>query len=239
MQSSQANNGAKLIWQWGGHWYSLPFSRDDVLSLARAVNEEGHPREGVAWALLQRVAWLRTRGAQISVGKLVQQYAQPINPSWFPTGAKHLAEIARLERVGDLVGVQAENNRAKARIGKAAKPWQMLDPETKEIIERLLSGATQSPVKGAVHYWASHGADFAANQAKKPELVLLDRGYGFGPGNNVFFAEKGSQNFGGIRVLNGNESNPGDGGLLVAGMGNPMGLFAGAFIGYLAWEWLS
>lgn len=208
--------------------------------LARAVDEEGYPREGVAWALIQRAAWLRTKGVQVSLGKLSQQYAQPINPAWFPTGAKHLAEIARLSRLGDSAGVAAENARAVTRVKKASQSWEMLEPETHEVIGQILAGSSKSPVKGAVHYWASRAQDFLGNQAKKPDLILLDRGYGFGPGRNVFFAEKGSEKFGDVRVLDGNKSWPGGGGLAIAGMaGNPGALLAGAFLGYLAWKWFT
>src|SRR6185369_2745015 len=129
-----------------------------------------------------------------------------INPTWFPTGAKHLAEIARLERLGDYQGVQAENIRADTRIAKSRQSWEMLEPETRDVIGQILTGFSKSPVRGAVHYWASHAPDFQGNQAKRPDLVLLDRGYGFGNGRNVFFAEKGSENFGDIRVIDGNKS---------------------------------
>lgn len=236
MQSLPADNGAKLVWQWNGHWYSLPISKADVLMLGRAVEEEGFPQAGVAWALIQRAAWLRSKGVKITLGKLVEQYAQPLNPLWFPSGAKHQAEVARQLRLGNEQGAQDEIARAQRRPGKASKGWNEFSPETRKVVTEILSGQSKSPVTGAVHYWASRAPDFAGNQARKPELILLDRGYGFGPGRNVFFAEKGSERFGGVRVVNGDKAWPGGGGMQVAGMGGGS-IFVGAIVGYLAWKW--
>lgn len=235
---SLGNPQAKLIWQWQGHWYSLPISAQDVLTLARAVDVEGYPREGVAWCLIQRAAWLRSQGRQVSLGKLVEQYAQPINPAWFPTGPKHRAEVARLERVGDTAGAQGERARAERRPEKAGKSWEQLNAETRQVITDILSGQSKSPVTGAVHYWASRGPDFASNQVKKPELILLDRGYGFGPGRNVFFAEKGSTKFGGVMVQHGAGAFPNGGGMLLSNM-QPGPIVVGLLLSYLAWKWLS
>lgn len=239
MQSSaNTENTAKLVWQWGGHWYSLPVSPRDMLVLARAVEEEGFPQAGVAWALLQRAAWLRTQGQNVSLAKLVEQYAQPINPAWFATGEKHRAEIARLERLGDTRGVAQERARADVRPLKASRPWSSLSPETHAVIAGVLSNSIKSPVTGAVHYWASRGPDFATNQQAKPGLILLDRGYGFGPGRNVFFAVAGSEKFGGLRFQQGSLADPSGGGLNIASFDPGALLLCGA-IGYALWKWLS
>ena len=173
----------------------MPLSQADVFKLAQAVEHEGYPREGVAWALLQRYAWLVTQGVQTSLAKLVEQYAQPINPAWFPNGQKHRDEVARLERLGDYGGAEVEKLKAKNRLKKASTTWEELRPEVKRTVLDIFSGKVKSPVRGAVHYLASRAPDFAGNQAKKPNLILLDRGYGFGPGRNVFFGVKGAENF--------------------------------------------
>lgn len=228
----------RLVWQWEGKWYDVPITSHDVLMLARAVNEEGYPREGVAWALIQRTAWLHTKGKKISLGRLVEQYAQPLNPAWFPEGAKHKAEVARLERLGDFAGALTEQNRATLRPAKAAKGWNDLSEETRKVVTNIMTGQSQSPVVGAVHYWASRGPDFLSNQAKKPELTLLDRGYGFGAGRNVFFAEKGSSKFGGVRIQDGHGVIPGGGGMLTAGMASGP-IIVGLLLGYAAWKWFT
>jgi len=230
----------RFVWQWRGAFYQLPVTPSDILMLARAVDSEGYPREGVAWALIQRAAWLNTNGKKISLGKLVEQYAQPLNPLWFPTGPKHLAEVARLQRLGDIAGAATEQNRALLRPAKAKKLWHELGAETRQVITDIMVGKSQSPVTGATHYWASRGPDFLSNQARKPDLVLLDPGYGFGPGRNVFFAEKGGAKFGGVKVQDGNGSIPGGGGILTAGMGNGGGpIVIGLLLGYAAWKWFS
>jgi len=241
MLNSPENSPSRFVWEWKGQRFSLPFSKDDILTLARAVNEEGYPKEGVAWALIQRAAWLHSHGVSISLGRLVQQYAQPINPAWFPTGSKHLAEMDRLARLGDSAGQAAETARAYARIAKANKPWDELAPDTRALIDKLLNGKSFSPVKGAIHYWASRAKDFTGNQARRPEMVLLDRGYGFGPGRNVFFAENGSSNFGGVVVENGAKSSPNDNMLLVTNSNGKgvLRVIVGGIAGYIAWKWLS
>lgn len=218
MKSSEpTDKAARLTWKWNGKQYTLPINRDDVIMLARAVEEEGYPEEGVAWALIQRAAWLNMQGNNVRLGKLVEQYAQPINPAWFPGGPKHKEEIARLERLGDRQGVLDEQARAIRRRAKAAKQWHEMSEKTRTIIGKILLNQLPNPVQGAVHYWASRAPDFAGNQARKPNLVLLDRGFGFGKGRNVFFAAKGSEAFQGIRV-HGVALGFGFAGLLVAGL---------------------
>jgi len=236
MQSSGDSQGARLVWQWAGHWYSLPVSPADVLTLARAVEYEGNPRDAVAWTLLQRAAYVRSHGKAVSIGRLIEQYAQPINPAWFPTGQKHLDEMARLGRIGDAAGARAEQGKAELRVSRARAPWDALSDETRGVVWRVVTGQTPSPVVGAVHYWASRGPDFLSNQAKRPELVLLDTGEGFGPGHNVFFAEPG-EHLGTVRVENGQKALPG-GEMVLAGMSGPGVLVAGV-LAALAWKWLT
>ena len=220
---------AAFTWTWKGKKYRLGLTPQDVLIWARAVDEEGYPQVGVAWALLQRAAWLTTLGKPMSLGALVTAYAQPINPAWFPGGPKHEAEIARLERVGDTAGIQDEKARAARRPGKASKPWENISATTKKVITDILSGASKSPVVGAVHYWKTHGPDFATNQAAKPGLTLLDRGFGY-KNTNVFFAEKGAESFGNL-ALQGSISNIAE---FLNGSGKVIGLMA---LGFLAWKW--
>lgn len=227
--TSSANSEIKWIWE--GKPFSLPLTRDDVLALARAVDAEGYPKEGVTWALLQRAAWLHSHGKPLSVQKVVTSYAQPINPLWFPGGEKHVAEVARLKRIGDERGAQAEMQRAVTRLRKAAKPWEQLAPDTREVIEKVLDGRLKSPFPHVTHYWASRAPDFAGNQARKPNLQLIDAGYGFK--GNVFFAEKAKEWLRPLTLVN--TSN-----LLKAatspGVLTPLAAGVGLLLLYAAWK---
>lgn len=231
MKESANSEYVTFVWGWNGRRWELPVSPHDILVWARAIEEEGYPEIGVAWALLQRAAWLKMQGKPVTLAGLVQAYAQPINPEWFPSGAKHMAEIARLERLGDSQGVKAEQAKAALRPAKATKTWAEISDNTKHVVTGILSGQIKSPVTGAVHYWASRGPDFATNQAAKPGMILMDYGYGFGPKRNVFFAVKGSEKFGGISVAGSN--------LNIAAMMSPGAFIASALLGFLAWKWLS
>lgn len=238
MQSSGEQGASKLVWSYKGHSYSLPFAASDILQLARAIEQEGAPQEGVAWALLQRAAWLTSQGQRVNLGALVSAYAQPINPAWFPGGAKHEAEVTRLQNNGDFEGAKAEIARAAKRPVNASLEWAEISPGVKVLVESILSGASTSPVPGAVHYWATRGPDFATNQAKKPDMLLLDRGYGFKK-TNVFFGFKGHEDFGrDLRVVGGKNAWPGEAPLLVANVMSPQTLLAGAVVGVLFWKWM-
>lgn len=234
MQSSATSKNAALTWEWKGKKYSIPFSEKDLLQLARAVEYEGYPEEGVAWALIQRTAWLNTHGVPISLGKLIEQYVQPINPRWFaPKGDLFVAEIERLKRLGDQKGVEIETANGYARAGRANETFKDISPKTAKVVLDILRGQVVSPVPGAVHYWASRGPDFKTNQDKKPGMVLLDRGYGFGKGRNVFFAAKGGETFSGVKI-----SNP----LNTAfGRGLPgvIGMLVAAGVAYFGWKVMS
>lgn len=242
----RGDHNPKMTWEWGGKRYALPLTSDDILKLGRAVDEEGYPREGVAWTLIQRTAFLNTQGTPISLGRLVELYAQPINPGWFPTGDKHIAWVKYLEENGRKAEAEQEKARASRRPAKASKPWEALKPETRAVIGAILANRLKTPVVGAVHYWASRAKSeqgaFNVNQAKKPDLILLDRGYGFGPGRNVFFAEKGNSRFGGaMKFENAVGLMPGGGSIppspQLAGMITPGALVVGGILGALAWKW--
>lgn len=232
MKESASPPYAKFVWSWNGRKYDLPVSAKDVLVWARAVDAEGYPEIGVAWALLQRAAWLKVQGKAISLGSLVEQYAQPINPAWFPQGAKHLAEMERLLSTGDTQAASSEEARATARVKLANKEWSEISADTKRVLMSIISGQSRTPVVGAVHYWASRGPDFISNQARKPELILLDRGYGFGPGRNVFFADKGSTRFGANITPEGGRPS-------LAGLADIGPLMVMTLLGVVTWKWLS
>lgn len=226
------NSGnSALIWEWQGRSYALPISPGDVLTLARAVDAEGYPKLAVAWTLLQRAAWVNSQQGPKTLSQVVTSYAQPLNPAWFPEGEKHQAEVARLKRLGDEAGAQKEVKRAWSRKLKATKTWEALSPETREVVSSVLAGHAPSPVPEATHYWASRAPDFQGNQAAKPNLVLLDKGFGFG--GNVFFAEKSKKDVSRVQLVN--TEKLGDFGVAYAGMaGNQDVLTVGLSLA-LAW----
>ena len=233
MQSLAPNSKARLEWSWKGKSYSLPVTDFDLLQLSRAVEHEGFPEEGVAWALIQRTAWLNMNGTPVSLGKLVQQYVQPINPRWFaPKGDLHVAELERLKRIGDQTGYKSEQQNGIARAKRANETYADIGPKAAKVIVDIIRGTSKSPVPGALHYWASRGPDFKTNQDKKPGMVLLDRGYGFGKGRNVFFGVKGSETFSGVRLV-----NP----LNTLGKGLPgvIGMLIAAGVAYFGWKVMS
>lgn len=71
----------------------LEITPEDSLWLARAVEAEGEPRDQVAQVLVNRWAhlWDRFPGTYPTLTSLIRAYAAPVNPTWFPDGAKHLA----------------------------------------------------------------------------------------------------------------------------------------------------
>jgi hypothetical protein len=204
---SQIPINSKMVWSWQGKAYSMPITVDDIITLARAIQFEGPPSSSVAWTLIQRAAWLWTNGTQIGLGPLVEQYAQPINPAWFPTGAKHLAEVDRLTKAGDSAGAAAEQKKAQTRVAKANTRWSQLSQATQDLVGRILAGESTSPLTGSVHYWMTRGPTFAINQGVRPTLGLINTGVW--SGTNVFFTDKGSESFGGIRIVNGLAAYPG------------------------------
>jgi hypothetical protein len=231
---SQIPINSKMVWSWKGKTYSMPITVDDVITLARAIQFEGPPSDSVAWTLIQRAAWLWTNGNQVGLGSLVEQYAQPINPAWFPNGAKHIAEIERLTRLGDTAGVASENKKALARVAKANTRWSQLSSDTQSLVARILAGESTSPLTGSVHYWMTRGPTFVMNQNAKPTLSLINTGVW--SATNVFFAEKDSGGFGGIQFINGLAAYPG----VVLPASESIGLKAIAcFVGgYVGWRYL-
>lgn len=223
-----------FTWTWKGKAYSMPITSSDILTLARAIEHEGPPSESVAWTLIQRAAWLWTNGNRVGLGSLVEQYAQPINPAWFPDGDKHLAEVARLQRLGDTAGVALENAKAVSRIGKAKVGWSQLSENTRELILEILDGQSRSPLTGAVHYWMTRGPTFQMNQEVRPVLSLIDTGSW--SKTNVFFAEKDSTGFGGIKVINGMRAYPG--GNVPSNGDGAIKAIACLLGGYVGWKYL-
>ena len=179
--------------------HTVRLTNGDLLELARAIQFEGQPYLAVAYALLQRWAYLYP--VYRSFGSFVKAYAQPINPRWFPDGDLHrrevervrasttLSETERTEQLADL------NRRAANRVNMARTPWSLINTRTHDTLAALLAGA-RSPVPGAVHYNMSPGSLEAA-EAKALRLGggVVDSGSGYGRAVNVFYSMPGSAQF--------------------------------------------
>jgi len=216
-----------LSWTWRGKPFKYTVTPADVLELARAVHLEGAPQSGVLWTLVQRFAFLYASGQSKSLADFVQNYAQPLNPEWFPNGSRFLEHHRDLLKAGKVKEAATELKKATARPAKARLTWEQLPLTVRHLVESVVSGNRPvSRAPGALHYWASRATSVMKpseakryNASRRPELTLLDVGAGFGPGVNVFFSSVESGNLKRLRF--GRDVNNGaiGGALLVAVLG--------------------
>ena len=163
---------SSLVFSVRGDNYTYSISAKDKLVLTRAVAREGKPHEAVTWALLQRFAWLYPSGAFNTLAELVEAYAQPINPRWFPQGDKHKSAIRRAKTEKQKEQLE---DRAERRLGYAEATYDEIDEHYKNIVDAILSGNVASPVLGAVHYIASQTTpDASEPEARKDQKELSD-----------------------------------------------------------------
>lgn len=148
MQESQPGNRVLVIKK-SGRESRYVLTDLDYLDLARALDREGPPKLGVAWTLIQRFGMLYPLYPSFSV--FVRAYAQPINPEWFATGKRHLAEVKRLN--GDLKAVARENAQAVLREQWAVVPLAKITQDTRAVINSIFTG-TASPLPNSTHYAA-------------------------------------------------------------------------------------
>lgn len=165
----QTTPGAKarvLLWTSKGNNKPMKYvlSNQDYLDLLRSVEFEGEPRDGVAWTLLQRFAFIYPQYKTLST--FLRAYVQPINPRWFPSGAKHKEWYQKLISAGKLNEAQDETNRAARRVHHAQTPVEKISKATKEIVDTVFS-IPDSPVPGAVHYRAPTVQTKSVEEAKK------------------------------------------------------------------------
>jgi len=161
-------------------------TNQDFLDLARAVEYEGPPKLGVAWTLLQRFGYLYPLYPTVS--DFVKAYAQPISPTWFPTGKAHIAYIKALQANNDLKAIIKENDEAKKRAIRATIGLSKISSDTLKVLDTLFASHT-SPIPKSLHYHAPSTTktqeEFAA--ARKLDVVP----YGTGKRINWFFGENG------------------------------------------------
>jgi hypothetical protein len=152
---------------------------DDYTDLCRAVEREGPPKLAVAWCLLQRFGLLYPLYSNLST--FVKAYAQPINPQWFSTGARHLAEVKRLK---DSTLVARENTQASQREGWAKTPLASISQDTQNVVDSIFAGAL-SPVPLASHYAAPITRRSIAEATKARADFAKARSYEVIPAGNI------------------------------------------------------
>lgn len=161
----------------------LSFNADDVLWLSRAVEAEGEPRDLVAQTLVNRWAWLRdvSPGRFPRLQDLVRAYAQPVNPAWYPDGAKHAAAVTKSpEQAAEL------ERRAEAR-RDLHSTRTTFSARTLAAVRQALHGPITLPA-GGLHY--------AAAWVERPDLPLLVQGV---PGqSNSIWGESGGRGVGAL-----------------------------------------
>lgn len=188
-------------------------SNEDYLTLLRAVEFEGEPRDAVAWTLLQRFAFIYPQYDTLT--KFIQAYAQPINPRWFPTGDLHKARVHKLTEAKRVQEVEDELKRASRRVHYGTTPIEKISRATRDVVDPIFLGGA-SPVPGAVHYRAptvdtksAEEARIARDEfAKKYQLQRVIE-YGDPTKQNWFFGQARSIDFT-IRTLLASASSVGN-----------------------------
>lgn len=171
---------------------------EDHLVLSRAVEFEGEQRDGVAWTLLQRFAYIYPQYE--SLATFIRTYAQPINPSWFPNGVKHLNWLNILIREGKLSEAADEDKQAMRRLTYSKTSLTEISKPTRDTIDFVFSSS--SPIPGSVHYRAPtistdlvDIASLARQEFARKHYLAKPIDYGNITKDNWFFAASSSINF--------------------------------------------
>jgi hypothetical protein len=187
-----------MNWTYNGKTYKYHLSLVDVEDFTRAVWREGEPRLAVAHTLLQRFAFLySTKKPYDTFSSFLRAYVQPINPRWFPDGDLHKKELLRLDKLGKKQDIQEERARANRRLEYLSTSISNISLEHRDLVSRILSGLTKSPVPQAHHFSESKAAKTDTEEIAKTKgekwgerknlkLVYVDDGYL--PGVNWFFS---------------------------------------------------
>jgi hypothetical protein len=190
-----------IRWSYNGKAYSYTVTPEDRIWWARAIWREGAPQIAVGHVLLQRFAYLySTSGLYKTLTAFLRAYCQPINPAWLPGGKLSEARIKRLLAKGDTSGADNERERAKSRAVYSNTPLSQIPIRYREIADQILSGTTQSPIPGAMHFTTSFAArtdsptvakQKAEAYAQKRNLNSVAIPEGYQPGVNWFFSVPG------------------------------------------------
>lgn len=151
----------------------------DIQWLSRAVEHEGAPQGDVAKTLVNLFAYLWTRqgekGASKDLGTLVQAYSSPVDPLWFPDGAKHIQYAAKLSGAA----LAAENAAASRR-------------QDVYSVQTSFSPSTIAAVKAAVSdgaIWNEDWTDYAAPSVDASSRYIQRTTKT--PGQNTFYTRVG------------------------------------------------
>lgn len=186
-----------------GKELTYTISSVDKLSLYRSCAFEGKPQYAVCWTLLQRFAFIYPRYKTFN--SFAQAYVQPINPSWFITGSKHLSYISRLKI--QFEGEELELKIADAERRAIKRKKQAIATIDNEkyiaIVEDVLNSRLISPGEDIIHYCASFATPKSTEKEARQEAIIfgnkrtmisVDFGQSFLPGTNWFFKTLKSSN---------------------------------------------
>lgn len=184
-----------LEWQNGQVAIKYTVTDEDRIWFARAIWREGPPRAAVGHTLIQRFASIYPTYPTLT--SFLRAYSQPINPAWFPTGARHKRSLDRLRRAGKTREAAAEIEAARRRVEYSNTPWESIPEQYRQLSDNLLAGNVSNPVPTAEHFsmsFATRGADNTTAQSEA-ESWAKRHGFGkplavpggFGIGQNWFF----------------------------------------------------
>lgn len=170
-------------------------TREDVLWLLRAIENEGKPHAWVAATLLNGYLFSKSKsktGGLSTFTKFVRAYAQPINPIWFVNGSKYIeffpkdpalraaytALAVTRENVNSTLTIfKATSSRAaeEALMGIVAIPYNSTDYAAPTLLKGPISRGLSplaAPVTGENRFWSQPGTDsWLGFTNANPELV--------------------------------------------------------------------
>jgi hypothetical protein len=159
---------------------SFSLNDEDLLMAAKLIHYEGGAQDpiqarAIVWTVATRLGWLRR--SYTSFAKLVEDFAQPLNPKWRIGG-----EFCRVgsRYIGtDHCSAQRLTRRAEA----AAARWEDLSTTARETALAFVRGELPNPVPGAANFASSTTAEGAVARG---EQVLARIG------GQTYFAEASS-----------------------------------------------
>jgi hypothetical protein len=189
-----------LNWKKGEKEYHYLLTETDILNLMRAVYKEGPDETAVAFTLLTRFAWIYPN--YLSFSEFVKNYAQPINPKWFPNGSKFKSYIKTIKD-NNTKKLLIQNAKLRVKYSKYSKVE--IDVGIVELIYDILNNNKINPVTGSVHFiFSSANKNDSEETARQKQLEFanshkhVDKPIYYKSsksGNNWFFTANKSDNF--------------------------------------------